>query len=55
MEGVKTRLSSQAANFCDTGMQKLIPWYDKCLTSSGDYIEKQFKYVRIFCFSLIVF
>jgi hypothetical protein len=25
MEGVKTRLSSQAANFCDTGMQKLIP------------------------------
>jgi hypothetical protein len=40
MEGVKTWLSSQAADFFDTGMQKLIPWYDKCLNSGGDYIEK---------------
>jgi histone-lysine N-methyltransferase SETMAR len=34
MEGVKTWLSSQAADFFDTGMQKLIPRY------SGDYVEK---------------
>jgi hypothetical protein len=40
MEGViKTWLSSQAADFFDTGMQKLIPRY-KCLSSSDDYIEK---------------
>jgi hypothetical protein len=49
MEGVKTRLSSQAADFFDTGIQKFIPRYDKCLSSSGDYIEKYLKYVCIFC------
>jgi hypothetical protein len=40
MEGVKTWLSSQAADFFDAGIQKLIPQYDWCLISSGDYIEK---------------
>jgi hypothetical protein len=40
MEGVKTWLSLQAADFFDTGLQKLIPWYDKCVSFSGDYIEK---------------
>jgi hypothetical protein len=40
MEGVRTWLSSQAADFFDIGIQKLIPQYDKCLSSSGDYIEK---------------
>jgi hypothetical protein len=49
MEGVKMWLSSQAADFFDTGTQKLIPQYDKGLNSSGDYIEKYLKYVRIFC------
>jgi transposase len=39
MEGVKTWLSSQAPDF-DTGIQKRIPRYDKCLNSGGDYIEK---------------
>jgi histone-lysine N-methyltransferase SETMAR len=39
MEGVKTRLSSQAAGFFGTGIQKLIPRY-KCLNSSSDYFEK---------------
>jgi hypothetical protein len=29
-----------AAEFFDTGIQKLIPRYDKCLSSGGDYIEK---------------
>jgi histone-lysine N-methyltransferase SETMAR len=40
MESVKTCLSSQAANFFDTGTQKLIPRYDKCFNSGGDYVEE---------------
>jgi transposase len=40
MEGVKTWQSSQAADFSDIGIQKLIPRYDKWLNSSCDYIEK---------------
>jgi hypothetical protein len=40
MEGVKTWMSSQAADFFDTGIQKRIPPYDKCLSSGGDYVEK---------------
>jgi histone-lysine N-methyltransferase SETMAR len=40
MEGVKTGLSSQAADLFDTGIQKLIPQHDNCLNSSGDYVEK---------------
>jgi hypothetical protein len=38
MEGVKTWLSSQAADLFDTGVQKLFPRY-KRLNSGGDYIE----------------
>jgi histone-lysine N-methyltransferase SETMAR len=40
MEGVKTWLSSKTADFFDTGIQKLIPQYDKCLNSGTDYVEK---------------
>jgi hypothetical protein len=40
MEGIKTWLTSMAADFFDTGIQKLIPRYDKSLNSGGDYIEK---------------
>jgi hypothetical protein len=47
MEGVKTWLSSQAADFLHTGMQKHIPQHDKCLNSSAEYVEKQLKYVHI--------
>jgi hypothetical protein len=59
MEGVKTCLGSQAADFFHTGIQKLVPQYEKCLNSSGDYTEKQLKYVHIFStikffFSLLV-
>jgi hypothetical protein len=36
----KTWLSSQVADFFDTGIEKLIPQYDKCLNSSSDYVEK---------------
>jgi hypothetical protein len=40
IKGVKAWLSSQAAYFFDTGIHKLIPHYDKCLNSGGDYVEK---------------
>jgi hypothetical protein len=40
IEGVKACLSSHTADFFDTGTQKLIPRYDKCLSSGGDYVEK---------------
>jgi hypothetical protein len=40
MEGVKTWLSSQTADFFDTGTQKLIPQYDKYLSSRDDCVEK---------------
>jgi transposase len=39
MEAVKMWLSSQAADFFGTSVQKLIPRY-KCLNSGGDYVEK---------------
>jgi histone-lysine N-methyltransferase SETMAR len=39
MEGVKLWLSSQAPDFFDTGIQKLIPQYNKCLTAGSDYVE----------------
>jgi hypothetical protein len=40
MERVNMWLSSQAANFFDIGIQKLIPRYDKCLSYRGDYVQK---------------
>jgi hypothetical protein len=40
IDSAKMSLSSQAADFFDTGIQKLIPRYDKCLKSGGDYVEK---------------
>jgi hypothetical protein len=39
MEVVKTWLSSQAADFFDTGVQMHIPRY-KCLNSGDDCVEK---------------
>jgi hypothetical protein len=38
-----------AADFFDTGVQKQISRYDKCLNSGGDYAEKWFRYVLILC------
>jgi hypothetical protein len=40
MEGVKMWLSWQVADFFDTRIQKLIPRYEKCLSSGNDYFEK---------------
>jgi hypothetical protein len=39
-EGVKTWLSSQVAYFFGTGIQNLLPPYDMCLNSGGNYVEK---------------
>ena len=30
---------SQAAEFYDTGIQKLVPRYDKCLNFGGEYVK----------------
>jgi hypothetical protein len=40
MEGAKACFSSQAPDFFDTGIQNLIPQYDKCLSSGCDYVGK---------------
>ena len=32
-------LESQAADFHDTGIQKLVPWYVKCLNFGGEYVK----------------
>jgi hypothetical protein len=37
---VTTWLSAQVAEFCDIGMQKLVPRLNKCLDKGGDYDEK---------------
>jgi len=29
-----------AADFCDSGIQKLVPRHNKCLDNAGDYVEK---------------
>jgi hypothetical protein len=39
MEGVKAWLSAQVAHFFDTGMWKLIPQYNKCLSSGSEYVK----------------
>jgi hypothetical protein len=51
MKGVKTWLRSQVANFFDTGIQKLITRYDKCLNSRSDYVEKWLKYACILVYN----
>jgi hypothetical protein len=40
MEGVKTWLSSQAADFFDTGIQKRIPPQEMRINCGGDYVRK---------------
>ena len=39
-EEVMTWFKGQAADFYDSGIQKLVPRLNKCLDSSGDYVEK---------------
>ena len=37
---VNNWLQQQAVDFFDTGIQKLVTRYNKCLDSAGDYVEK---------------
>jgi hypothetical protein len=59
LDGVKTWLSSQAADFFDAAVQKLIPRYKKHFNSGSEYVEKiaqvytYFLYIIIFS-SLII-
>jgi hypothetical protein len=39
-EAVNTWFASQAASFYDTGIQKLVPRYDKCLNNDGNHFEE---------------
>jgi hypothetical protein len=54
MEGVKTWLISQDADFSDTGIQNLFPRY-KCLSSGDDCVEKFLKDVCIFLYIINIF
>ena len=39
-EEVTTWFKGQAADFYDSGIQKLVPRLNKCLDNAGDYVEK---------------
>jgi len=39
-EEVMTWFKGQAADFYDSGIQKLVPRRNKCLDSFGSYVEK---------------
>jgi hypothetical protein len=40
MNGVSNWLHNLAVPFFDEGLQKLVPWYNKCLNVNGNYVEK---------------
>jgi hypothetical protein len=35
-----TWFKGKAADFCDSGIEKLVPRLNKCLDNTGDYVEK---------------
>ena len=39
-EEIMTWFKGQAADFYDSGIQKLVPKLNKCLDNAGDYVEK---------------
>jgi hypothetical protein len=39
-EEVMTWFKGQAADFYDSGIQKLVPIFNKCLDNASDYVEK---------------
>jgi hypothetical protein len=39
-EEVMMLFKEQAADFYDSGIQKLVPRLNKCLDNAGDYIKK---------------
>jgi len=40
MQEVMACFKGQAADFYDSGIQKLVPSLNKCLDNAGDYLEK---------------
>jgi hypothetical protein len=40
MQEVMTRFKVQAADFYDSGIQKLVPRLNKYMNNAGDYVEK---------------
>ena len=40
VQEVMTWFKGQAADFYDSGIQKLVPILNKCLDHAGDYVEK---------------
>jgi len=40
VQEVMTRFKGQAADFSDSGIQKLVPRLNKCLDNAGDYVAK---------------
>ena len=40
LEELMTWFKGQAADFYDSGIQKLVPRLDKCLDNAGDHFEK---------------
>jgi hypothetical protein len=45
VQEVMTWFKGQAADFYDSGIQKLVPGLNKCLDNAGDYVEK-YSYVQ---------
>jgi hypothetical protein len=45
VQEVMTWFKGQAADFYDSGIQKLVPRLNKCLDNVGDYVEK-YSYVQ---------
>ena len=43
-EEVMTLFKGQAADFYDSGLQKLFPRLNKCLDNAGDYVENKIMY-----------
>jgi hypothetical protein len=39
-EKVMIRFKGQAADFYDSGIEKLVPRLSKCFDNAGDYVEK---------------
>jgi histone-lysine N-methyltransferase SETMAR len=39
-EAVNTWFASQVASFYNAGIEKLVPCYDRCLNSGGNYVKK---------------
>ena len=50
---VSTWLRELEAEFCDIGIQKLVPRLNKCLDKGGDYVEKQLTVLKSFSLDFV--